>query len=160
MNSLTCFTRRGSIRTSTWIAGKGWRNQTAFTSARLQFAEWWAHHTKSTQTCKESVESFRVQDHGGLPRFTPENGRMLVGGSFLEACAWNITVGSSTLLYIAGPVLGRSAKRDRSAAGAVERCGHASVYGARDTSWDFDGEQAVCKGQQPACNRLRAKKTK
>ena len=33
-NSLTCFTRRGSIRTSTWIAGKGWRNRTAFRSAR------------------------------------------------------------------------------------------------------------------------------
>lgn len=81
-NSLTCFARRGSIRRSTWIAGKGGRNRTAFTSARLQFAEWWAHHTKSIQTCKESVESFRVHDHGGLPRFIPENGRILVGGRF------------------------------------------------------------------------------
>ena len=31
---LDLFYQKGSIRTSTWIAGKGWRNRTAFRSAR------------------------------------------------------------------------------------------------------------------------------
>ena len=33
-----------------------------------------------------------------------------------------VRAGSGTLIYIAGPVLGRNAKTDRSAAEAVKKC--------------------------------------
>ena len=64
-----------------------------------------------------------------------------------------VWAGSGTLLYIARPVLGRSAKKDRSATGAVDRCGHASVHRERYTRRNLDGEQELCKSQQPVGER-------
>ena len=39
-----------------------------------------------------------------------------------------VRAGSSTLLHIAGPVLGCAVEKGRSAAGTIDRCGHAFVY--------------------------------
>lgn len=162
-NIETCFVRRGFIRTSTWIVGQGWRNPNVPTISILQLAEWWAHHARTNQTCKESVESFWVWNPGRLPRSLPENGHPLVGGCFRKLdkpMLETVWTGSGTLLYIARPVLERCAKKDRSATGAVDRCGRASVYRPRYTRRNLDGEQALCKSQQPVCERLQPKQTK
>lgn len=156
-NIETCFVRRGFIRTSTWIVGQGWRNPTVPTISILQLTEWWAHHARTKQTCKESVESFWVWNPGRLPRSLPESGRFRkLDKPMLEI----IRAGSGKLLYIARPVSERCAKEDRSATGAVDRCGRASVYRARYTRRNLDGEQALCKSQQLECERLQPKQTK
>lgn len=100
---------------------------------------------------------------GRLPQSLSENGRLLVGGRFRklgQPMLETVWAGSGTLLYIARPVLERCAKKDRSATGAVDRCGRPSVHRARYTRRDLDGEQALCKSQQPVCERLRPKQTK
>lgn len=57
-NIETCFVIRGFIRTSTLIVGQGWRNPTVPTISILQLAEWWAHHARTKQTCKEILGDY------------------------------------------------------------------------------------------------------
>ena len=76
------------------------------------------HITQGTiQTCKESVENYRAGDPGRLPQSLSENGRLLIGLHFLKIqnpILETVQAGSSTLLYIARPVLEHNAKKGRS----------------------------------------------
>ena len=148
--------QNGSICTSTWIVGKGSRKPNCLHKPNST-ACWMTSTSRKVQfkRAKKVWKTFRQETLGDYHHLYLKTDVCLLAYSFKnsEPYTWNSTgwIQHTT---------GTQCKKDRSAAGAVDRCGHASVHWARDPWWNLHGEQAVCKSQQPVCERLRPKQPK